>query len=185
MEKEIESFEFRALTISKLILAMLVWMVLFFFITSPIKQMFNYDIIKKPSVFDNVKVYGLILTISFMLILIINQFIISSKYNIKLLEDTIIIFKNKDIQYHIPLENINLIELKISIKPVGGFIQISRNDKSKLRLFNGFLFTFFKEKKILEKFIINKFNPFLENTEYFKIETKQNENSIAYIYIKK
>ncbi|MFV0531586.1 MAG: hypothetical protein ACK5MD_09115 [Flavobacteriales bacterium] len=185
MKQDNNEYEFRAMTISKLILAMTIWIFIFFCITPPIEQMFNYDTIKKPSVFDNVKIYGLILTISLIFILIINQFIISSKYNIKFIEDTIIIFKNKVTQYQIPLENINFIELKISSKPVGGFIQISHNNKSKLRLFNGFIFTFFKEKKILEELIVNKIKPFLEKKEYFKMKIKQDNNNISYFFTKK
>lgn len=185
IKQDNSQYEFKALTISKLILAMSVWIVLFFLIAPFIEQMFNYDTIKKPSVGDISKVYGLILGISFILLLIINQFIISSKYSIKPYEDSIIILKNRKIWYHIPLENINSIVLKISNKPVVGFIQISHNNKLKLRLFNGFIFTFFKEKKVLEKIIIDEINPYFDNKTSFKLDKKENSDSITYIYIKK
>ncbi|MFZ7296409.1 hypothetical protein ACLSZN_09190 [Avibacterium avium] len=97
MKQYNSQYEFKALTISKLILAMSVWIVLFFLIAPFIEQIFNYDIVKKPSVIDISKVYGLILGISFILLLIINQFVISSKYSIKLYEDSIIVFKNRQI----------------------------------------------------------------------------------------
>ena len=85
----------------------------------------------------------------------------------------------------IPLNEIDLIELGISNKPVICSIKIKYIGGNNFILFNGFLATFYKEKKILEKIIIDEINPYFGNKELFKLEKKENSNSIAYIYTKK
>ena len=183
MEKEIESFEFRALTIRSFIIAMLVFSVFIIITTIGMDKLFFYDE-KGTSPITSLKTVGIPLIFSGILELIISQYLISSIYTIQLGENSITILKKNMTIRQIPLNEIDLIELGISNKPVIGSIKIKYIGNNFI-LFNGFLATFYKEKKILEKIIIDEINPYFGNKGLFKLEKKTNSNSIAYIYTKK
>ncbi len=184
MKDKVLKYEFRAMTIKKTIISMVLWLIIAVSITYPIEQLFNYDNLKKPSVFDNILVYGTIIIASFIAILVISHFMISSIYSIQLFNNKITISKKNKIKYHFLLEDIEYIQLGISQKPVTSGI-IIKTLKNKLILYNGLFFTYYKEKKILENIIIKNINPFFENLEIFDLEIKKDKNSIAYIYTKK
>jgi len=188
MEQNNQTFEFRAMTIKSTIIAMIIWLVISILLTDPIWHFFNFYSIKRPSISDMTLVCGTHFIISFSILLIISQYLISSKYMVDFDKKTLKIYKNKLLINTIHIENIKYITLKISDNSTASALKSSaliiNYDKKELTLFNGFFFTFSKETKILENLIKERLNPFIKNLNIFKLETTKKKNIISYKYNK-
>ena len=171
------------MTIQKTVIGGVLFLFIFFSLFISMDKLLFYNE-KGSDVFTTLMTVGIPLIASWIIMLIISQTIISSKYTIQLLKNKVVIHKKNKMKYHFLLEDIEYIQLGISHKPITSGI-IIKTLKNKLILYNGLFFTFSKEKKILENIIIKNINPFFENLEIFDLEIKKDKNSIAYIYTKK
>jgi len=179
-----QTVEFRAMTIKSGIIAMIIGLVIAISITEPIYHFYNFHSIKRPSISAMTLVYGTIFIISISILWITSHFIISSKYKISLNDKYFNIYKANNLKYSIPVKEISYIELATSNNPqTSGFV-IKYLGK-KITIYNGLIFTFNSEKKLLGNLIISNINPFFESLDIFKLSKKiENETDKIYIYKK-
>ncbi|TWP31792.1 hypothetical protein ETU08_00360 [Apibacter muscae] len=170
--EEFNNYTFRATTIPKIILTMLIWIVLTIVVSIPIQNFFHYEDIKNPTILINIKVFGTTVFISSIIILIISQYIISSRYHFDFKNSYIEIYKNNKLDKIVELSNIN--SFSSTITPFLSGIEITFNDKKKYHFCIGFIFNFKKEVNIFSLFLIKELNPFLLEKNFvlnIKLET--------------
>lgn len=113
VHKIYSSKEFKAVTIREIIIAMILWIFIFFTIYIAMDKFIFHEEISV-NVFTTLKTVGIPMIISFGILFIISQKIISSKYIIKLADEEIIIIKNNKSKYIFPINETLSIFLKNS-----------------------------------------------------------------------
>ncbi|TWP31794.1 hypothetical protein ETU08_00370 [Apibacter muscae] len=183
MEKleEFNNYTFKAITRKGAILIFILILPIFISIYLLMDIFIFYDI-KVYNVFTNMKVIGIPMILTYLLITITSNYIIADKYLLETNDNKITIYRNNKYFYLIELYQIKKIICTINSKFKGGSIHIESHN-NKLYIITGFFFTKKNNFPIFQEFS-NIFFSSLEKKEFSK-EKKQKKELITYILTNK
>ncbi len=168
-------YEFRALTIKGVILIFILIVPVFFTIYLLMDKFIFYDI-KHYNVFTNMKVIGIPIVLTYLLMTITSNYIVGNKYLIEINDNIIRIYKDNKIFHLIELNQLQKVEFNFNAKQKNGCLAFHYNNL-KIGMFSGVLLTKKKDfiivndyfDTILYRYLLD--NDFSEKTKKHKYIT--------------